>query len=243
MIQLNLLPDIKLAYIKAERTRRLVLSVSFLVAGVAVVILLLLLSVDGLQKKHLSDLNKDIKSESSKLQKEPQINKILTVQNQLQSLTDLHAQEPAASKLFDYLNETTPTSVSISNFTIDFTQQTATITGTSDNLAHVNQYVDTLKYTKYTTGNSSSGSGQAAFSNIVLSSFSLNTGSQDASQAANYTITLAYDKTIFDNTQNAKLHVPDITTTRLSVDQPIDLFKAAPVTNAKGTTNITNGGQ
>lgn len=244
MIQLNLLPDIKLAYIKAERTRRLVMSISFLVAAVAVVILLLLLSVDGLQRKHLSDLNKDIKSESSKLQKEPQIDKILTVQNQLQSLTDLHAQEPAASKLFDYLNEVTPTSVSISDFMIDFTQQTATITGTSDNLAHVNQYVDTLKYTKYTTGNS--GSEQPAFSNIVLSSFSISSGTQDNSQSANYTITLSYDKTIFDVTQNAKLHVPNITTTRLSVDQPTDLFKAAPATNATGaagTTNTTNGGQ
>jgi len=243
MIQLNLLPDIKLAYIKAERTRRLVLSVSFLVAAAAVVILLLLLSVDGLQKKHLSDLNKDIKSESSKLQGEPQIKKILTVQNQLDSLTDLHAQEPAASRLFDYLNEVTPTSVSISDFTIDFTQQTTTITGTSDNLAHVNQYVDTLKYTKYTAGNSSSDSGQPAFGNVVLSSFSLNTGSQDASQAANYTITLSYDQTIFDNTQNIKLQVPKITTTRLSVDQPNDLFKAAPASSAAGSASTTNGGQ
>jgi hypothetical protein len=244
MIQLNLLPDIKLAYIKAERTRRLVMSVSFLVAAAAVVILLLLLSVDGLQKKHLSDLNKDIKSESSKLQKEPQIDKILTVQSQLGSLTNLHAQEPAASKLFDYLNEVTPTSVSISDFNIDFTQQTATITGSSDNLAHVNQYVDTLKYTTYTTGDPSSK--QHAFGNVVLSSFGLSSGAQDASQAANYTITMAYDQAIFDVTQNAKLQVPNITTTRLSVDQPTDLFKAAPPTDAKGatsTTSTTNGGQ
>lgn len=237
MIQLNLLPDIKLAYIKAERTRRLVLSVSFLVAGASVVILLLLLSVDGLQKKHLSDLNKDIKNESSELQNKPQIKKILTVQNQLNSLTDLHAQEPAASKLFDYLNQTTPTSVSISDFTIDFTQQTATITGTSDNLAHVNQYVDTLKATTYTTdGSSSNGSGQQAFSNVVLSSFSLSTGAgSNGNQSASYSITLSYDKTIFDNTQNAKLQVPSITATYLSAHDPNDLFKAAPST--------VNGGQ
>lgn len=237
MIQLNLLPDIKLAYIKAERTRRLVLSVSFLVAAAAVVILLLLLSVYGLQKKHLSDLNKDIKSESAKLQNEPQINKILTVQNQLQSLTNLHAQEPAASKLFDYLNQVTPTSVSISDFSIDFTQQTATITGTSDNLAHVNQYIDTLKATTYTTDDSSSNSsGQQAFSNVVLSSFSLSTGAgSNGNQSASYSITLSYDQTIFDNTQNAKLHVPSITTTYLSAHDPNDLFKAAPAT--------ANGGQ
>lgn len=229
MIQLNLLPDVKLQYIKAERTRRLVLSISFLVAGVTVLILLLLLSVEGLQKKHLSDINKDIRSESQQLQHEPQIDKILTVQNQLTSLTDLHSQEPAAGRLFDYLNETTPSNDSITDFSIDFTQQTATITGTSANLANVNQYIDTLKYTTYTTAGSSSS--QPAFSNIVLSSFSLNSGAQDASQAASYTITMAYDKTIFDITQNVKLSVPSVTTTRLSVDQPTDLFKAKPATN------------
>jgi Tfp pilus assembly protein PilN len=229
MIQLNLLPDVKLEYIKAERSRRLVLSVSFLVAAVSVVLLLLLLSVDGLQHKHLSDLTKDINSESSKLQNEPQIDKILTVQNQLNSLTNLHSQEPAAGRLFDYLNETTPSNVDITDFTIDFTQQTATITGTSANLANVNQYIDTLKYTTYTTSDNSSS--QPAFSSIVLSSFSLNSSAQDATQAASYTITLSYDKNIFDITQNVKLSVPSVTTTRLSVDQPTDLFKAAPATN------------
>lgn len=236
MIQLNLLPDVKMEYIKAERQRRLVTSVAILVTIAAVVLLLLLLSVDGLQRKHLSDLNKDIKSESSKLQSEPQIKKILTVQNQLNSLTDLHAQEPAASKLFDYLNEVTPTSVNITDFTIDFTQQTATITGTSDNLAHVNQYVDTLKSATYAPEGSKSSA--PAFSNVVLSSFSLSTGSRTAaSQAASYSITLSYDKNIFDITQDIKqLSVPSVTTTYLSTNQANDLFKPTP-------PSTTNGGQ
>ncbi len=89
-MQLNLLPAVKMEYIKAQRSRRLVLSVSVIVTIAAVALLLLLLSVSGLQKKHLSDLNKDIATESNKLQNEPQINKMLTVQNQLGSLTNLH---------------------------------------------------------------------------------------------------------------------------------------------------------
>ncbi len=232
MIQLNLLPDVKLEYIKAERSRRLVLSVSFLVTAASIVLLLLLLSVDGLQNKHLHDLTKDINSESSKLQNEPQISKILTVQNQLQSLTALHAQEPAASQVFGYLNQVTPSDVSITDFKIDFTQQTATITGTAANLADVNQYVDTLKYTTFTTGNTTQS--QPAFKNIVLTSFSLN-GAADSSQAANYTISLSYDPTIFDITQNAKLSVPSVTTTHLTVSQSAtDLFKPPPTTSKGG---------
>lgn len=227
-MQLNLLPAVKMEYIKAERVRRLVFTISTLVAIVAVALLLLMLSVDGLQKKHLSDLNKDIQTESVKLQNEPQIDKMLTVQNQLSSLTSLHASKPAAARLIDYLNQVTPASVNITDFTIDFSQQTATITGTSGSLASVNQYVDTLKNTKYATSDNKQNF-QPAFNNVVLSSFSLNTDSKDSGQAANYTINLAYDKNIFDITQNVQLSVPHITTTRLDSNQAAnDLFKAAP---------------
>lgn len=230
MIQLNLLPDVKLEYIKAQRSQRLVFSVSILIAAASIGLLILLLSVSGLQKKHLNDLSRDISSETSQLQHKPQINKMLTVQNQLHSLTDLHAQNPAAARLFDFLNQVTPTNVNITDLKIDFTQQTASITGTSDSLANVNKYIDTLKLTTFTSDNDSNS--QPAFSDIVLSSFSLDTGSQDKSQAANYTITLKYDPAIFDITQNIKLSVPSVTTTRTGISQPSDLFQAAP---AKGS--------
>lgn len=229
MIQLNLLPDVKLEYIKAQRSRRLVLSTSILIAAASIGLLILLLSVDGLQKKHMSDLSHDISSETNQLQHKPQINKMLTVQNQLESLTDLHAKKPAAARLSDFLNQVTPANVNITELKIDFTQQTASITGTSDSLANVNKYIDTLKFTTFTSDNNDQS--QPAFSNIVLSSFSLDTGSHSPGQAANYTITLSYNPTIFDITQNVKLSVPSVTTTRLEVNQPSDLFQAAP---AKG---------
>lgn len=225
MTQLNLLPDVKLEYLKAQRSRRLVLAISVIVTIASLALLILLLSVDGLQKKHLSDLNRDIASESSKLQAEPQIGKILTVQNQLESLTALHASKPAATRLFDYLNEVTPVQVSINNFTIDFTNDTITVTGSTDALSSVNKYIDTLKYTTYGSDNQSGN--KPAFSNVVLSSFGLNSGSTDSSQAANYTVTLAYDKNIFDITQKINLIVPNLTTTRLNLQQPTDLFKAS----------------
>jgi hypothetical protein len=220
MIQLNLLPDIKLTYIKAQRSRRLVVSVALLVSALSIAVLILLLGVNALQKKHLTDLNNDINSETNQLQNEPQI------------LTALHADKPAASRLFDYLNEVTPAQVSITNFTIDFTQQTATITGTADALSSINTYVDTLKYTTYTSGTSSASS--PAFSNVVLSNFGLNNSvtTQNTTQAASYTITLSYDRNIFDITQTIKLSVPSLVTTRSEIDQPTDLFKASSSTSS-----------
>jgi Tfp pilus assembly protein PilN len=237
MIQLNLLPDIKLEYIKAQRQRRLLITASALVAAAAIAILLILLAVDLAQKKHLSDLNNDITTESQTLRSKPNIGTILTVQNQLESLTALHATEPAASRLFtNYLDEVTPATVAITSLHFDFTQQSATITGTADSLKTVNQYIDTLKLTTYTT--STDNTPAPAFSNIVLSSFSLNSSSTDPSQAASYTITLSYDKNIFDITQNignsGNLTVPNVVTTRSEVSQPGDLFKATPITTTGG---------
>ncbi len=234
--QLNLLPDVKMDYIKAQRTRRLAISIALLVTAAAVALLVLLIGAEGLQKKHLNDLSRDITNDSAKLQAKPQITKILTVQNQLESLTNLHDSKPAASRLFDYLNELTPAQVDITDLKLDFTQQTESITGTADSLSSVNQYVDTLKFTTYSV-KGTPGS-QPAFSNVVLSSFSLSKQADNNNHPADYTITLSYDKTIFDITQNVSLSVPSLTTTRLGVAQPLDLFQAAPT-----TPDTSKGGQ
>ncbi len=224
MIQLNLLPDVKLQYIKAQRSRRLVLSIAIVVGTAAIALLAILLTVDGLQKKHLSDLNRDIASETSQLQGKKDINKILTVQNQLESLTALHAGKPAGTRLFTYLNEVTPANVDITDLTVDFTKQTVTITGTAGALSSVNKYVDTLKFTNYTTDKTTGTS--HAFNSVVLSNFGLGTNASNTSQPASYTIMLAYDKNIFDITQKINLSIPSTTTTRAQIDQPTDLFKA-----------------
>jgi hypothetical protein len=151
----------------------------------------------------------------------------LTLQNQLGSLTQLHDGKPAASRLFNYLNEITPAKVSLTNLQVDFTQQAITLTGAADSLSSVTQYVNTLKLTTYNTGADSDT--LPAFSNIVLSSFGLNGNSIDASQAANYTINLNYDPTIFDITktigQDNSLSVPSVTT-RAQLPNATDLFKA-----------------
>jgi len=235
MIELNLLPDLKLEYIKTQRTQKLVISVSLLVTAAAVVLLVILLAADGLQRKHLSDLASNITKESKTLKGEPNINKILTVQNQAESLGALHDAKPEASKLFTYLNQVTPNNVSISNIDIDFTQYTATITGTADTLISVNTYVDTLKNATYTSKSMTSAT--PAFSNIVLSSFGYSFNKTDPSSSASYSITLAYDQNIFKITEDAKLSVPTKTTTHAGETNPNDLFKAAPDSSASNTSS------
>jgi Tfp pilus assembly protein PilN len=227
MTELNLLPDVKLEYIRSQRSRRTITSISVLVTGVAVVLLVLLLGVMGVQKKHINDLSDNIKSNSNKLKSQDQIERVLTVQNQSKQLTTLHSQKPAAARLFTYLNQVTPAPVNINNFEIDFTQSLITITGTADSLSNVNKYIDTLKFTSYGTKDSTEAT--KAFNNVVLTAFGVNSAGP-APDAVSYTVTLNYEAALFDITQDVTLSVPSRTTTRSSVANPTDLFQSPPET-------------
>jgi hypothetical protein len=238
MIQFNLLPQVKMDYIKAQRMRSLIISVSSLVTAVSIAILVLLLIVDFAQKQHLNSLNDSVASETQTLQQKPDITKILTVQNQLESLTALHSAKPAASRLFsNYLDEITPANIDINDLTIDFNAHTININGTTNTLTSVDQFVDTLKFTTYTVSGSSTKTD--AFSDVVLNSFGVNSGSSDATQAATYSINLSYDPTILNITDNVSLSVPNITTTRSELAQPTDLFKAA--SSSTSTSSSSTG--
>lgn len=238
MIELNLLPDVKMEYIKAQNLRRMAFTISGIVAVASIVVLGLLISVGQLQKKHLNDLTADIKSDSSTLKGKPQINKILSVQNQLNSLTTLHAAKPATASMFTYLYQVTPSNISISSLDADFTQYTMTISGSADTLSDVNKYIDTLKYTTYKAEDGSKG---AAFGNIVLSTFALSDKAQAGTKPASYSINLNYDPKIFDITQKIELKVPTKTTTRASVDNPPDLFQSSgSTTTTTGSTSTTS---
>jgi Tfp pilus assembly protein PilN len=222
MTEFNLLPDIKLAYIKAERQKQLIVSISVIASIAAVVVLaLLLLFVDVVQKGSLSSVSIDIKHYSSQLQGTKDLNKILTVQNQLAALPALEKQNPLTSRIFGYLTQVTPAQVGIANLAADFTQNTMTITGTADSLATVNTYVDTLKFTTYKTDSATTNS--LAFSNVVLSTFSRD------SKSATYTIACSFDPAIFSQaSNNVSLTVPKIISTRSEMDRPTDLFVAPP---------------
>jgi Tfp pilus assembly protein PilN len=212
MIQFNLLPDVKMQYVKARRTMHMVTLISFAVGAAALfVLLLLILTVDVAQRKSLNDLNGDIKKYSKQVRDVPNINKILTIQNQLSTLTSLHDQKVVTSRLFPYISQLTPNQASISKLSVDFTANTFTITGDAPTLDVVNTYIDTLKNTNYVLGDASSSAPTSqkppkAFSQVVLSSFGR------TEKGATYTITLNFEPLIFNSAKDVKLSVPAGTT-------------------------------
>lgn len=226
MTQFNLLPDIKMEYLRAERIRRIVISVSVILSVASLLLVGFLFSLTRLQKISINSLATDISKQGGLMSNQTNLNDILTIQNQINTLTTLHQQEPAVANLAGYLNELIPVKANISSLTADFNANTIVLTGNADSLATINQLVDSLKFATYSVQGSAGT--KNAFSSVVLSSFGI------TSQGASYTINFNFDPTLFNITDKVKLIVPSKVTTRSQLDQPTILFKPNPViTNIK----------
>jgi hypothetical protein len=227
MIQFNLLPDVKKEYIKAKRTKQLIITISFLVSSIAIGIVVLLFSfVQVIQKNQINDLTDDIQQEIASLSAIQDLNETLTVQNQLNSLPELHATKPQASRLFGYLNQITPTSVKISSTDVNFESNLITISGSAGTLADINQFVDTIKFAKYTSEGVDDG--------IPFSS--VNTQLSRNEEKASYEVSFNFDPILFDNTAEVALVIPTQITTRSITGKP-------SVDNSLFEDNTDTGGQ
>jgi Tfp pilus assembly protein PilN len=221
MIQFNLLPDVKIKYIKARTQKRLVVLVAGTVGAVSFgALALMAIYTYGVQGAEISSLNNKIKaSKSSITQKNKQVDdigKVLTVQNQLISLDKLHAEKPIMSHIFDYLAKLTPSQVTIANLSVDnASAHTISVQGSTDTLETINKFVDTLKFTTFKTDKDATE--QQIFTGVSLSTFS-----RDKS-GASYSIAFTYDPIIFDSkyTANSLIVPNNKITTRSELGRPI----------------------
>lgn len=219
MIQFNLLPDVKLEFIRARRMKRTVMGLAIVASGISLALFVgLFVIVNVVQKQHINNLSKDIEDGVSELKQIPDIDKVLTIQNQLKSLTTLHEDKPATSRIINNLGLITPAKASISDVSVNFDENTMSITGAADSLVTVNKFADTLKFTTYTVGDGSEQ--KPAFSEVVLSNFGVD------GEGASYQLDFKFDPEIYKNIQTIKLTVPNIISTRSQTEKPTDLFQS-----------------
>lgn len=235
MIQFNLLPDVKLEYIKAQRTKRSVIAIAGIVIGVCVVTIILLVStVYGLQRRHIANVTEDIQTTANEIKSIEQIDRILTVQNQLTSVNDLHMNKPVTSRVFEFIETVTPNDVNLSRLELNHEMNRIELDGSAETLAVINRYVDTLKFTEYFIVELDENGEvveeslpedddelERAFISVVLDSFG-RTGEDNV----NYSIIIEFKPEIFDRQDNVQLRVRDTITTRSEVDRPEALFQA-----------------
>lgn len=198
MVQFNLLPDIKLKYIKTQRIKHLVTFISMIVSAASIGLLLIsLFTVYVVQRQTLKDIDKKIDNSNKQLSAIQDVDKILTVQNQLRTLTSLHEDKPAASRIFSYIEQITPARVGLSNLQLDFEANTLSVGGAAPTLDDVKNYANAFKMATYSIGDD--GQKQMAFDDVVLSSFSRN------EKGTSFTITSKFADELFDNTESIKL--------------------------------------
>ncbi len=137
MIEINLIPDVKLELLKARRVRTNVISLSILttiVAAGVVVVMGLYVFVGQTVAESLADAA--IKKESQRLEEVDDLSKILTIQNQLSNIADLHDEKRLSSRIFDVIDATVPTganAITISRLSLDGETNTISIEGEAKN--------------------------------------------------------------------------------------------------------------
>ena len=125
MISLNLLPDVKKDLLRVRRERNLVVSLSVIVVGASIGVLLLLSGTLGVLIGAKALMENSIKNDEQTIkqaQKKKQLDKYITIQNQLKQIGKLKSDQQVYSRLMDYLtqlNPAAPNNVQISSATIE----------------------------------------------------------------------------------------------------------------------------
>lgn len=209
MIQFNLLPEVKKEYVKTKRTKKMIMSGAIVASIVSVGVVVLLYSIVQFgQKKYISDMTEDIQQVTSDIQSTPNLEQILTVQNQLGLLTGLHEAKPETSRVFDYVAFVTPKEASIASMNIDTVGMTLKLQGKADSIATVNKYVENLKAVTYSVEAESTG---AAAKLPVYSA--VTTQLSGDNESATFSFSMTYDPTIYNNTKDIVMYLADQTMT------------------------------
>lgn len=222
-VQFNLLPNSKYESMKTEAKEALMVRKTVLAALVCAALFVVLLGyTEGVQRVQISATTKSIATGKAKLEKVPNINAILTIQNQLQAAAALHREQHDTSRIFDYMSKLTPPNASVGNLALDMGSKVMKIDGSADSAATVNAFIDTLKYTQYKVGKASA---KTAFSSVIESNFAI------GQSGVTFSITANFDPNLFANDLTdsdgkplmPQLVVPNSTNTRAGND-PGSLF-------------------
>lgn len=228
MIQLNLLPDVKKEYLRAQSARRktitLAIFVTIIAAGLTVVVAFYVYAV---QNGIMYLQTQDIKGKASQLSAVKDIDKYLTIQNQLSQLSDLHGDKNDYSRLLDFLpklNPAPPQNISLTNLEVSDTDSTITFKGKVADYGALTTFKDTLTNATFTYN--TDGVVQDAtklFSEVTIQSAVY--GKTSTTAGVTFTVVAKYDPAIFkQKNTDVQVAVPSKETTGSVVGAPEAIF-------------------
>lgn len=224
MIRLNLLPDVKLEYLKTKRVHARVIGIASIVTiAAAGLVVLLAVWVYGGQTLHKSILTGQIEKNHDKLKSVPDIDKYLTIQNQLKYLTALHDGKSDFSRLLQFIPVLTPTAphdVKFSNVEITGDADlgnTLVFQGEAKDYTGLSTFRDTLINAKLAAQD---GVEEKLFESVVVASSSIDQSSSGGS-VVTFRVETVYNPNAFlSSVKNPKVIVPSITTTQSATASP-----------------------
>lgn len=133
MIEINLIPNVKLELIKAQKTRTKVIAGAVITSVVSISLVVLLgIYIYGIQTVRGVLADSEIKKQAATLSEVDDLSKILTIQNQLTKITSLNESKIISSRVFDMLQKIIPPSpndVQLSTVLVDPDSTTITLDG------------------------------------------------------------------------------------------------------------------
>lgn len=240
MITLNLLPDIKKEYLKAQKVRNMVVSTSILISLVAVgLVTLLAISVYVGQNLVIAQQSNQITENHKKLSAKPEIDKYLTIQNQLAAVDSISSSRATYARLFDYLqqlNPAPPYTVSLYNLTIDRSTNTMKFVGGAANFESVNNFKNAIENARLSYFVGDENREIMFFPTVTTTEANFSSGSGKTLTAFNFEV--VYAPEAFDtNSQHTKLLVPKLVTSDGDKNAPKEIFAAPPSTESQGGNN------
>lgn len=240
MIEVNLVPDVKQQLIKAKLSRNVVISSAIIVGAVAVGIVVLLgIIAFVVQPVRSQAVDGDIQTKSSVLAKQPDINNMLTIQNQLTKINQLHDNKNISSRLFEVLvaiNPPAPNQASFSTVKMSTDTKTIKLEGQTPNGYDALEVLKkTITGTTFSFGDKSGKSLTYPLTDSVSPSDTSFGEDTSGKKVLRFTLTFQYNDALFArSSNNTKIIRPDrknVTDSFLGI--PLSLFSDR-ATNQKG---------
>ena len=210
MIEVNLVPDVKQELIKAKQTRNLVISIAIIVGAVTVGIVALLgVYAYVVQPVRSSTVDNDIKSKSKELTDKPNINNMLTIQNQLTTINKLHDNKNITSRLFEILvaiNPAQPNQASFSTVKLATDTKTIKLEGQTSGYDALEVLKKTITGTTFSYSDSSGKSSTDQLSETVTSSDTSFGEDATGKRVLRFTLSFEYNDALFArSSKNTKI--------------------------------------
>lgn len=151
MIEVNLIPDIKREYLRTRMLRNSVIAISVLVGGIAIAITIVLGMVAGGQLIAEGVKDNDIKKQEKALLSVSDLDKTVTLQNQLEVISKTHGEKNVDSRLFSVISAINPAEqgyARISNLKYDTSEKTINIEGWTESHVSLEAFKKTILNTK-----------------------------------------------------------------------------------------------